>query len=477
MRYQERIYSQTQHSGVRNYKKNNVNMSSDIYTFETPLFNVSGATKINCTGNTLSDGIHIVSTSNTNTIPLTFYFTANTQTFLESDPNFKYSIFKYTPIFSGFTTTPIFTSESIKYSAFSATNTTTQYVPTSGLTLDGEYLIKGFFEYNANTDYLNKLNKVIDTSVYLYGTEYDIYDDNLDHYFIAFTSAATPTLINSDVGVPINYLYQSIFLPEPNTTNILIPNTPNGDFILTLNGLALSKGYDYTYSGSVITLFGPTVEDDIVTLIYTPLNSETLTIDNIDIIDPIPSGPTDGEGNNLFYYNTSTGKYEVYTSIKSNELSKIIVMINGATLADGVDYYISTTNPKRIILEGDLVDGDLITLVYYPYLTSYNNINTKVITVNWEITPPPQTSEGTFTLEVSNNSSFSTFYFTGNTSYIENIPIYTNSFTVSGSIGTQYYYRVKNNKKYTTICGSEMNSVAYSEAIPIKIITNSINSY
>jgi hypothetical protein len=44
-------------------------------------------------------------------------------------------------------------------------------------------------------------------------------------------------------------------------------------------------------------------------------------------------------------------------------------MLNGVTLANGGDYYQSISNPKRIILEGDLLIEDIITIVYYPTTT------------------------------------------------------------------------------------------------------------
>jgi hypothetical protein len=72
MRYQERIYIQNNNDAVRNKDILSFNMSSDMSIFEGPLFNVSGASKIDCTGITSS---YVISTA---TIPLTFVFTANT---------------------------------------------------------------------------------------------------------------------------------------------------------------------------------------------------------------------------------------------------------------------------------------------------------------------------------------------------------------------------------------------------------------
>ncbi len=49
MRYQERIYIQNENSSVRNKDILNVNMSSDLCVFQSPLFNISGASKLDCT--------------------------------------------------------------------------------------------------------------------------------------------------------------------------------------------------------------------------------------------------------------------------------------------------------------------------------------------------------------------------------------------------------------------------------------------
>jgi phage gp45-like len=74
MRYQQLIYIQNQHQGVRNKDILNVNTSSDICVFNSPLYTISGASKIDCTGVT---GTTYVITTGT-TIPVTFNFTANT---------------------------------------------------------------------------------------------------------------------------------------------------------------------------------------------------------------------------------------------------------------------------------------------------------------------------------------------------------------------------------------------------------------
>ncbi len=239
----------------------------------------------------------------------------------------------------------------------------------------------------------------------------------------------------------------------------------------------LAPNLDYTFTGNVITLSGETYEDDIVTVIYTNSVVGKFSHDIINVTTTITSGSTNNQGSNNPYFNTTTGKYEIYTTVTPLNPNTIIVMINGVTLANNVDYYQSTTNPKRIILNGDVMIGDIITIVYFPFMSVVNDLITNNPTVSWEINTPPQTTAGTFSLQVSTGTSFNTFYSTGNTQYIVGTTLYSDSFIASGDVGTKLYYRVKNTKNYETICGDIITSIEYSDTIPITIATNSINSY
>ena len=482
MRYQERIYSQNQNSAVRNRTFNNFNMSSDMCVFNSPLYNVSGATKIDCTGSTVTGATYIIS-ANTETIPLTFDFTANTQTFVDTNANFRYQIYKYDESISGFNGIPVYRSEILNYSAFSATNSTTQYIPSSGITIDGDYIIKGFYQFSACTDFLRRLGKGVDTIKYIYGDQYRIYDKNLDYYFVALKQAQIPNLINNPSNdSPINTLVQTVLLPESGIQNFGAPINANNDFIVTLNGLVLAKDYDYTINGnaitgSVITLNGVTADGDIISLIYTTFGGPNLISDNIDITTTIVSGVTNGQGSNLVYYNTSNAKYEVYTSVNPAQGNAVILMLNGVTLASSIDYYQSVSNPKRIILEGDLVVGDIITIVYFPANGVVNGLNTGNPIVTWLISELPQKNNGFFSLEVSTGNTFTNLYYSGYTVYDTSSNYYFDTFVASGNVGTTLYYRVKNQKNYETLCGEIVTSIAYSDITPVIIQSNAINSY
>jgi hypothetical protein len=476
MRYQEPIYIQNENNGVRNKDILNVNMSSDLALFQQPSYSLTGATKIDCTGTT-SAATYII-TASTETIDLGFIFTGNTNTFIETDASFNFEIYKYTPVFSGFSSIPVYKSVQIPYSAFSATNSTMVSVPVSGLTLDGDYLVKPYYKFIAPTDFIGRIGKTIDTRVYISGTEYGLYDKNFDYHFVAFKAAETPLLTENPSNLNgFNTLTQNVIIPVDNQTVFNIPDSVQGYFIVTLNGLVLANDLDYTVSGNVITMVSETYSDDTVTVIYISGGGYKLVGDNYVIDTPIVSGITDNQGINTVYYNTTNNKYELYTTVTPKDEDSIIVMINGATLANGIDFYQSISNPKRIILEGDLMIDDIITIVYYPRTSTALGLNTNSPVVSWSIQESPKDNSGEFIVEVANDINFTSLYYSGVTNYEIGVNYYYHSFTATGTAGTTLYYRVKNEKRYTNICGETTYSIAYSETIPLIIQTNSINSY
>ena len=490
MRYQQKIYIQNNNSGLRNRNNVNINMSSDICVFNPPLFNVNEASKINCTGGT--SGVTYV-TSTTTTIPLTFEFTGNTNSFSATNASFKYEIYKYSDSISVFEKTPVYKSNIISYSAFSGTNTTLENVPVSGLSLDGEYLIKGYYNFNACTNFLNKLGKTIDTLAYKNGNEYGLYNSSVDYYFLGIKQPDLPIfLLNNSNNYPQNTLQQqTIVLTFPDPTyddnDNLIPPPPyrtfgiseySGNFVITLNGLTLSPIDDYTFSGTLVTLNSDILPDDVITVIYTTNGQgNSLMTDNIFINKAIISGNTSNQGTNNHYFNTDTNKFELFTSIETNDSNSIIVMINGVTLANEIDFYQSTTNKKRLILEGDLIVGDIITIAYYPQVAVVNGVIEANPLVSFSIETPPQKINGLFTLETSNSKSFSNIIFSAATNYSIGVTSYGIPLNISGNVGTQLYYRVKNEKNYITFCGNSISAATYSDIIPITIQTNSINTY
>ena len=248
----------------------------------------------------------------------------------------------------------------------------------------------------------------------------------------------------------------------------------------------MADNYDYTItvitSGSVSTtliqLAAPAVYGDMLTVTYVGIGGSNSIINKvIDIASPITSGATGGQGSNDVYYNTTTNKFELFVDTTPISENDIMVTINGAILANKIDYYQSTSDLKRIILEGNLVIGDIVNVYYNGITNLAENITTPTPSVSWTITTPPTTNDGVFVIEVSTGSTFSTIVSSAETKYSVGEIAYYSTIPLSGNYGDNFYYRVKNEKRYYTLCNSIVESIKYSEVIPITLGINSTNSY
>jgi hypothetical protein len=99
--------------------------------------------------------------------------------------------------------------------------------------------------------------------------------------------------------------------------------------------------------------------------LFTPLDREILTYAYVDngtsnnlygdvyTIVTIYSGATGTQtSSDRVFYNTTENKYEFY--LVSSPASDIVLSINGSILAKNIEYYQSTSNDRRIILEETL---------------------------------------------------------------------------------------------------------------------------
>lgn len=433
-----------------------------------------------------STGVYFFGTE-PSAVDLSVVFTGNMASFdvaSSSDTVFKYQVFKYIQYLNGFGLPAIYSSEEFDYSAVSATSAVTISMLTNTLGLDGDFLIKGYFTHSFCTDILSRMGERVDT-YHSTGGLYSLYDEELDYYFVALTSAMTPTFLGSQLNNNgTGRLFGGTYSPDFDGQTVLLYNINFVDSpLVALNGLVLANMFDYsisaaTLSGNVITFSGALKTTDVVTLIgnigdiTNPFYNDLIIINN-----PIASGATDGQGANSVYFNTTTGKYEVYTSLTPLTSNQIIFTLNGAVMAPNIDYYQSSSNSHRFILEGIIKVGDVINLYYYPMTNLVNDVFTSNITVTWEVAVTPQLANGEFTLEVSTGNTFTTLISSATTPYIAGVATYYVNVGLAGNFGDSLYYRVKNVKNYRNITGDIISSEAYSEIIPITIATNALNTY
>lgn len=438
-----------------------------------------------------SAGVYQFDSLSSTTVDLLFNFTANTSVFTAQNATFRYEIYKYNPTLNVFGVPSVYASETINYSAFSATNVYEASIPLSGLSLDGDYLVKGYYLGYVCTDFLYRLGKTIDTSIYSSGSEYQLYDKNTDFYFVAINKADNPIFLQTGSGTgttgttSVIPLYQDVILLDQDSGStytrtgetFTLANEYIGDLIVTLNGLCLSETVDYTLNGRVLTFLGEVQSGDVVTIIYTRNSSLNLINDTIEINGTIPSGATNTQGTNKYFYNTTTGKYEAYLNNTPIDGSEIIVILNGVVLARNVDFYQSTSNKKRIIFNGILLVNDIISIIYYPTASVINGVSNNSNLISWYIPTVPQANNGNFYLEYSSGSTFGVTTISDTVPYSSGVTTYSGILTLTGTVGENYYYRVRNVKEYASICGDLITSTGYSDTVQVVLQTNSINSY
>ena len=439
-----------------------------------------------------SNGVYIFS-GNTGSVSVTFDFTGDTSSFITNNALFKYKVYKFNSDLNLFAVPSVYNSQDYNYSTFSGTNQLNLSIPLSELPLDGDFLVKGYYDADACTTYLKALNKGIDTSIYNSSTNFGLYNPDTDFYFVGIKTADIPIITQSPVSGTSSTasfaLYQQVFLINTDTPSVSVngftrtgstltlSSTYVGDVFVTLNGLVMSKDVDYSLSGQVLTFYGSIYVGDIITIVYTRDNSTTIISNSIELNTVVPSGTTNNQGSNKYYFNTTTGKYEIYINNTPIVGSNIVVMLNGITLATNIDFYQSTSNLRRIILEGTIMKGDIINVVYCPQANIINGITQNINIINWIIPSQEALGNGIFTLQYGADKTFTTYSVGNSTPYQPYVTSYSSTLSLTGSAGTTLYYRIENKKQYKSICGDIIESVAYSESVPVVIQNNSINSY
>ena len=84
---------------------------------------------------------------------------------------------------------------------------------------------------------------------------------------------------------------------------------------------------------------------------------------------------------------------------------------------------------------------------------------------------------GNFEIQYSTDNTFTTYTVSNVVPYSTNVVSYSGYLSLTGDAGTNLYYRIKNTKSYPSKCGDPIVSVAYSETVPITILSNALNSY
>ena len=398
--------------------------------------------------------------------------------------NFTAVIYPYDVFTSSFSRESLF-SQSFDYTRFSGESGTTLSIPLSSIG-EGEYIIKGYFEYPIKTLLQRQLEiRRNSINTYVRGTEYNIYNPETDWYFLNMFEADIPNFANTDSINPNTIPNLTVDSTITNSGDTIFYYNSLSEPLVSYNGVVLANNLEYSANTDselpYIELFKPALDKQIVTLAYVrDGNPENLQVDTYKVTLPISSGATnDQSSTDKLYYNTTQETFEYYLPVQPQ--GDVIFTLNGTPLTDDIEYYRSSSDLTRIIITEEIKGGDLIQVFYVPLTGLFGPLQTNKPTLSWSINNAPLPGQsGLFTVEVvkRDDVDFENIQYFATTPYVIGQKTYSVTMDFSNaSAGSKFLYRVKNEKFYTPIVGEIITSVAYSDSIPIEIVTNKGNIY
>lgn len=242
-------------------------------------------------------------------------------------------------------------------------------------------------------------------------------------YFVTTINPESATITQNDnIDLSDNAVLrtENIELFEGMTTVFTIKGTPlNNEMIVHVNGIQLLNGVDWEaisgQTGAFEILTGelePT--KDILTVTYLTLinqaslgdidvGSEFPDIYNLNeiylkldsfIVDSITTGTTTATtitSTPIVNYNPTKNRQEILLTAPIRSLSSIIFVVNGVRLTKNIDYYISRTDNRKLILDVNTIiklDDD-ISIFYYTdeseFYTELGYFRTDTPTIEWNV--------------------------------------------------------------------------------------------
>jgi len=393
-------------------------------------------------------------------------------------------IYKYNQSIEQFTNSST-SNFTIPYESLTGNNKNTIAIQSADIG-EGEFLVKSYWQYDVNTLFA-KQEKVRKDSITTYkrGELYGLYVPETDWYFISLYDASKPMFNNSESPAPagINTLVVSTQFTESGRTDYYIQGL--SEPIVSYNGSVLAKNIEYSAYTSGTTRF--------IRLNFIPLDRQILTYAYVrdggsnDILpdlyiinNTIKSGDTGTQSStDRVFYNITENKYEFY--LLSVPISDVILSVNGSILTNGIEYYPSQTNNRRIIFDSLVLNNsDIIEAFYQPKANVTGGVRTNSPTISWSIDTPPMDNNGKFTIEFVDDTdkNFENILYSFEVEYIVSQRTYSkNVLLTNAKAGDKFIYRVKNQKFYTPIIGETIYSVSYSDVNNIEILVNSGESY
>jgi hypothetical protein len=370
-------------------------------TFLNPLYNLSGTTKptsgfttINCSGFTTGSSYStsactaVYNLSDVDEIDLVFQITGNTQ-YSAYTGNFCYHTFQLAklPKNRDYVTKIDSTySNCFGYSTITA-NTIYETINKSSLpVIDAEYIIKDYNIFQTQNLVDNLKVNTFDMSTQ---TKESLFDDGW--YFVTTVNPDKPTIgqINTfDILQNATLITETPNLLEGYTSVFKISGYAlNNKFIVFVNGILLTENLDWVYLSNLgngyFEIISGEIEPtkDVIQVVY--LNNPDVTVDSINlyenylnidagIVNTITTGITSGVTSLTVNYNPVKNRQEILLTKLNRSGSSLIIVINGVKLQENVEYFLSSTDNSKLIINplNQIQINDAISVFYFTDLGS-----------------------------------------------------------------------------------------------------------
>lgn len=464
-------------------------------SFNGPTYFLSGATKAitgttsPCSG-TPTNCYAVYNFSEIDDFDLNFIITGSTD-YTGYTGEFCYKVYNRTNFNTKTTTkllnitTPTYES-CINFSAITS-NTITQNFSISKLPfLDNDYMLRSYYKFTPKNCVKNEIN-TWDTVTQLNKFDYDY-----DWYFLTVRNPPTPAIV-STVGDLINRvtLYQEIIQGSNFQNFFTLGNQPIDNKInLYVNGIRLTEGLDYNLNTSKFPNVRPIVEilsgniesEDIITIVYligpqsflTALGQSRTDLFEIETFQ-VTGFTTNITASTVNIINTNTvkGTQEAFLTKDFDPLSDVVVVVNGVTLKEDIEYYKSSTTPNKIIFNPNFTTikiGDIVSFWYFTTKLSnkydLGTLDKNSVRIQWSVDRLPQQdyNTGEFVLEVTEKSdtNWTSLFYTNKIPYVNNIGVYENN-VINLLVNKDYKFRVIFEKTYKNILNEDI--ITSSEVI------------
>ena len=400
----------------------------------------------------------------------------------EKQLDFRGVIYRYDSVSEEFIT-PVY-EFTVDYESINTTTASTINVPLIDIG-ETEFIVKGYWEYPLHTLVNKQLGTTISNrNAYEKGKIYGLYNPDTDWYFLNMFEADKPYFTTSETGeiVPVKGLIVTSNYTEEGVSGYTVNTT--SDPIVCLNGSVLMKEVEYTFTTEfgipMIYLTKVPLPNQVLTMAYIEDSPpDALYVDSYIINDPIISGANNTQSlTDKVFFNETYQTYEYY--LDSPPQTDVGIAVNGSVLKFNVEYLLSSTNNKRVIITKKLKVNDVITAFYTPAVSVVGNIETNQPSISWSINNPPLNTDGLFIVEFTDkeDTDFENVLYTGVTSYriaVQNYSLVMNLY--DAKVGEEFLYRIINKKFYNPIMGQTIVSESYSDVINVKIATNNGINY